>query len=195
MTRLLAALVLYLASFAAAGAVVSLHDSFSAADPNQVFLHEFELSAAGDISVKSWGYGGGVNAAGELIPAGGFDPLLSVFSGSGDGAVFLDSNYDELCATCHDATFTLTALAAGSYTLALTVPANISFAENYGGGTLADGFTQFGQYYDIDSGTERLPHFAVDLSGTTLVPEPGTHTLMTAGVLLLLALARRRRIV
>jgi len=70
-------------------------------------------------------------------------------------------------------------LAAGSYRLALGVFANMSFAENLGSGTLAEGFTALG-----------APIYAGDTSYrlvvTTPVPEPAAWLLLAACVPLLL---------
>jgi hypothetical protein len=42
------------------------------------------LSGAGTLTLQTWGFGGGTNAAGMVIPAGGFDPFVGVFDSSGD---------------------------------------------------------------------------------------------------------------
>jgi hypothetical protein len=42
------------------------------------------LSGAGTLTLQTWGFGGGTNAAGMVIPAGGFDPFVGVFNSSGD---------------------------------------------------------------------------------------------------------------
>ena len=78
-------------------------------------------------------------------------------------------------------------LAAGSYTLALTAFQNLSFAENLGTGTLADGFTGVGNLYPGES-----LQYAFDLVTPDLpTPEPGTGALL--GVCLAALLIYRRR--
>lgn len=53
----------------------------------------FALSSPGTVTFQTWGFGGGTNAAGQVIPAGGFDPLIALFTGSGPSAnVFLDGS-------------------------------------------------------------------------------------------------------
>ena len=149
-------------------------------DPNDVFLVRFTLSAPATVRVQSWGYGGsssapgGTNAAGTVIAAGGLDPYISLFSGSGITATFLASNDDGLCPPgtrvsgfCLDPTLT-TNLPAGSYTLALSAFENFSFAENLGVGTISDLFINLGSYYDQYSNTERTPRYAFDISGNGL---------------------------
>jgi hypothetical protein len=44
------------------------------------------------IVFQTWGFGGGTNAAGAVIPAGGFDPLLAVFLGTGPSAPIVTAN-------------------------------------------------------------------------------------------------------
>jgi hypothetical protein len=179
-------------------------------NPDDVLLYAFTLSAPSTLTIQSYGYGGassapgGRNAAGSVILAGGFDTYVSLFSGTGAGATFLASNDDGVCPpgnsvpACHDSTLVMPSLAAGSYTLALSVFDNFSFAENFGSGTLGDGFIGLGDYFDASSGTVRTSNYAVDLSASSLVvaavPEPAAWPMETAGlVALLLANIRRTR--
>ena len=147
-------------------------------DPNNaqdVLVHPFTLSAPGIVTIQSWGYGGssgapgGVNAKGAAIAGGGFDPYVSLFSGTGPTATFLASNDDGACppgtiadALCGDSTIVTAVLPAGSYTLAVSAFLNMSFAENLGTGTLGDGFIGLGSF-----GT-RTNAYAVDISGPTV---------------------------
>jgi hypothetical protein len=78
-------------------------------------------------------------------------------------------------------------LAAGSYTLTLTAFENLSFAENLGTGTLADGFTGFGT---LGSG-ENLS-YAFDLVVPDVAtPEPGSGALLSVCFAAILALRKR----
>jgi len=160
-------------AWAAATSLVGALDPNNAQD---VRLHVFTLSAPGSVSVQSWGYGGssgapgGTNAAGAVIGAGGFDPYVSLFSGSGSGATFLASNDDGSCppgtvadALCGDSTLATGVLPAGTYTLAISAFLNMSLAENLGSGMLGDGFVGLGSY-----GT-RSYLYAVDIAGATIV--------------------------
>jgi len=150
-------------------------------DPNDVFLVTFTLSAPTSLNVQSWGYGGssaapaGKNAAGAVIAPGGFDPYISLFSGAGLTATFLASNDDGLCppgtptgSFCLDPTLHINTLPAGTYTLALSVFENFSFAENLGTGSLGDLFIGLGNYYDTISNTFRTPNYAFDISGSNI---------------------------
>jgi hypothetical protein len=187
-------------------------------DPNQVFEDSFSLSQTSNLVAQSYGYGGsagapgGTNAAGTVIAAGGFDSYLSLFSGAGPTATFLVSNDDGGCGpaspdpVCEDSQLNLNGLAAGTYTLVLTLPNNYSIAENYGYGTLGDGFIDLqGDFYDDASGEERTGNYALDItSNTTLgapalppaaaTPEPSSLALLASGLLFGAAkLGRNRR--
>ena len=48
----------------------------------------------GNLDVQTYGFGGGTNAASQVIRPGGFDPFVGVFAGTGPGAVFLDGTAD-----------------------------------------------------------------------------------------------------
>lgn len=128
----------------------------------------FTVGAAGGqmVTVQTWGFGGGVNAAGQTISAGGFDPFIGLFSGTGSGAQILTdalgnafgtsdvlSNFSSFAgcppagtvdiggAVCGDITMALSLL-PGTYTMILSDGANIANAV-FDNGTLGEGFTDF----------------------------------------------------
>ena len=191
--------VLLAAAISLPAATVSLTGSLDPTNPNDVYLYQFEVPAISDLIFQSYGFGGGTNAAGTMIPSGGFDPYLSVFVGAGPGAIFLASNDDGSCPpgnpdpTCSDPTLSLPAQPAGSYTLALTVFDNFSFAENIGSGTLGDGFIGLGDYFNTASNEFRTASFALDVSSSAgFVPEPGTVFLSAVAAAVLFQLRRRK---
>ncbi|MEO8486926.1 MAG: DVUA0089 family protein [Betaproteobacteria bacterium] len=160
----------------ARAAPVSLVGQLDPSNAQDVVLHAFTLSAPGTVSIQSWGYGssalapGGTNAQGAVIGGGGFDPYVTLFTGSGPTATFLASNDDGSCppgtvsaALCGDSTLTTGVLPAGAYTLAISAFLNMSFAENLGAGTLGDGFIGLGSF---GAGSNV---YAVDIAGATLV--------------------------
>jgi len=110
---------------------------------DQVQLFPFTITDPVDfVTMDTLSWAGGTNLALQLIPAGGFDPVLSLFDGSGNYVTFND---DGTCGqvgmyegNCYDAYISM-ALSAGSYTLALTESNNFPNTP-----TLADGFTQQG---------------------------------------------------
>jgi hypothetical protein len=189
--------VLALVASAASASTFSYTGNLDPNDANDVRLFEFTLATMGDVNIQSWGYGGGVNGAGAIIPAGGFDPYVSLFAGIGNGATFLTSNDDGVCppgngaGACHDSTLNVTGLAAGSYTVALSVFDNFSFAENLGTGTLGDGFIGFGDYFDSASNQTRSSAYAIDISSGSFVPEPSTVIFLVPALVLLYTQRRR----
>lgn len=199
------------AVLAAMSAPLAQADSFSyvgfldPTNPNDVFITSFTLAAPSAVAIQTWGFGGtanapgGTNAAGAVITGGGFDPYVSLFNGAGASATFIGSNDDGLCPpghlapVCADSSFTTGLLTAGSYTLALTLPFNFSFAENYGSGTLGDGFIGLdASFSDGSCAASCSSAYAVDISYAVPVPEPASWALLLGTGPVLLALARRR---
>jgi hypothetical protein len=115
--------------------------------PEDIFTESFTLASSSTITVQTYGFGGGINAAGETVSPGGFDPLVALFSGLPTSATILtDSSGNPLAdadnffptslfspgcppaglvtvgtvgGNCGDDTLTAT-LMAGTYTLLLT---------------------------------------------------------------------------
>ncbi|MCU1260257.1 MAG: sorting protein [Bryobacterales bacterium] len=119
----------------------SFQGSFVSDD--QIQLFGFAISSNTVVTLKSLGYGGGTNGVNAVIPAGGFDPLLTLFQSDGTQVGSFDD--DPGCAhtnlnhgACLDSYFN-GLLQAGSYQLALTESGNFSL------GNLSDGFLQQGQ--------------------------------------------------
>jgi hypothetical protein len=57
--------------------------------PEDVFLETFAVLSDSTVTIQTYGFGGGINAAGAVIPAGGFDSLVAVFSGPPTNATIL----------------------------------------------------------------------------------------------------------
>jgi len=130
----------------------------------------FTLSSPATIGLQTWGFGGGTNAAGDVILPGGTDPFLGIFSGTGAGATILTdgggnafgtsldlSNYGNPSflgcppagtpligglPQCGDIAMTLTSLAAGTYTVILTDGQYVPQAA-FDNGSLGEGFNDF----------------------------------------------------
>src|SRR5450756_490538 len=146
----------------------------------------FTVSTTSTMQAISFSYGGGTNGLGTAIAQGGLEPYLSLFDAAGN---FLASTYlgttcpagahtNTLSGQCYDVLLDGGVLAAGTYQIALSAYLNMSFAENYGSGTLADGFTGLGNLLD---GEDLHYAFDVDLTSTTTttpVPEPATGSLV-----------------
>jgi uncharacterized protein (TIGR03437 family) len=112
--------------------------SFAADDDKRSFY--FSLTQSGTITLRTWSYAGGMNAAGATIPEGGFDPTISVFDANGNLVAW---NRDGGCGTvaadsatsfCWDSYLALQ-LPAGSYEAVLTQSDNLP-----NGPTLAQSF-------------------------------------------------------
>jgi len=161
-------------SGATSAASISLQGALplSAGAANVTAAYTFAVSAASMVTIQSYGHGGsagtpgGMNLAGTVVPAGGFDPYVSLFTGGGATATFLASNDDGVCppgmlsgGLCRDSSLTLS-LNAGTYSLVVAAFNNMSLAENLGAGTLGDGFTGLGNYDPL-----RTNNFAIDISG------------------------------
>jgi hypothetical protein len=131
------------------------------------------LPIGGNTSFESYGFA-----------AGGVDPYFTLFMGSGGSATFLGSNFAQAFSTGGDFATTFD-LPAGSYMLAIGAFANVSFTENLGIGTLADGFTALGGPSFLGN-----YYYEVNVSSAAPVPEPATSILISTG---LVALYMRRR--
>jgi hypothetical protein len=165
-------------------------------DATDSFILNFSLGSVSDVTLQTFGFGGGTNAAGTVVGPGGTAPFVGLFSGIGDSAAFIDgtslglSNYTAGCppantvsnfgdTACGDVTLTFAGLAAGDYTVLLTDGLYVPCAANSVGcatGTLADGvgadFTAgyFCNLADVDTGTN-CPNvsgdWALDVSVTS----------------------------
>jgi hypothetical protein len=165
-------------------------------------VKEFRFTVAepvSDVTLRTWSYAGGTNAAGADIPRGGFDPIVALFEGStgnlidqnDDGSAIVDpvsgSSWDSLL---------IRNLSAGDYTATVTQYASFAI-----GPLLANGF--YGS-----SGTDfasRDTHWALDIlnvssasigdsyiSNTPPIPEPESYALLLTGLGLVTFMARRQ---
>jgi hypothetical protein len=141
---------------------------------DNVALYAFTVTVPGTVDIVSTGFA-----------AGGVDPYFTLFAGGDDGATVYDSNYYHAFSTGGDFAWSGT-LVAGSYQIALGSFANMSIAENYGVGTLADGFTFLGDPGSLGDGS-------YSLGLTTPVPEPSQAWLLGVGLAALATRALRAR--
>ena len=158
-------------------------------------VDDFTVTTDSAMEAITFGYGGGVNGAGASIAQGGFEPYLSLFDSSGNflASTFFGTtcpagaNTNTVSGQCYDVSLDGGVLAPGSYQIAISAFENLSFAENLGSGTLADGFTGLGNLAD---GEDLHYAFDVILTPTSPVPEPAFGWLFGIAVL---ALAAARR--
>ena len=152
------------------GAASFIDDSAIA---NNVALYDFSVPMAGAVTITS-----------TQFALDGVDPYVSLFDGTAAAATWVASNYAQAFSTGGDVVLSLP-LAVGHYRLAIGAFANLSFAENTGAGTLADGFTGLGSAASLGDASYRIVV-------TTPVPEPATYVLWAIGLLGALASRRAR---
>lgn len=191
------------------GASAALADNFSfqgtfTSDDN-VQLFNFTVGASSTVTLQTWSYAGGVDAAGVTIPRGGFDPILALFDSTGaeinqndDGGsnVPADSVTGE-----HYDTFLQSVLAPGTYTVSVMEYDNFANGPN-----LSDGFARTGQgnftaafgcsegkFCDVSgvsAGNSRNGNWEFDIlnvnsagtgGGGSTVPEPASIGLLLVG--------------
>jgi len=173
---------------------------------NDVQLFNFVVGSGSTISLRSWSYAGGTNAAGQTIVRGGFDPILALFDATGkkiseqDDADCPNVAADAVTGACWDTFFTTT-LGAGTYT------ASVQQYNNFASASLATGFAFDGAANQnfrngfIDANNNKrtaswafdiLNVTAADLPADTDVPEPAPFALLGLAVVGMAA-ARRRK--
>ncbi|HEX5227462.1 MAG TPA: DVUA0089 family protein [Bryobacteraceae bacterium] len=139
-------------------------------------VDSFTVSTTSAMQAVTFSYGGGVNGAGTPIAEGGFEPYLSLFDAGGNvlGSTFFGTtcpagaNTNSVSGQCFDVSLDGGVLAPGTYQIAISAFENMSFAENFGSGTLADGFTGLG---NLAPGEDLHYAFDVDLTPTAATPE------------------------
>ena len=197
-------LVCLFSSIAAANSF-SFTGTFLQDDDMQIFLFS---APSNSVELRTWGYAGGVNANGDTIANGGFDPVLSLFDATGgfgplsplievndDGA----ANTDPATGNASDSLlFSITLDPLKIYALVLTQSDNLP-----NGGTFGDGFlhTGEGNFTAAEFGCgggpfcqngpfQRNGQWAVDITGVgsasvfgaTATPEPASFLLFGLGI-------------
>ncbi len=79
----------------AQAANVSFTGSFATDDAVQLF--NFSVGAPSSVTLRTYSYAGGVQANGNVVSAGGFDPILALFNSTGH---LITQNDDGGAATC-----------------------------------------------------------------------------------------------
>ena len=146
---------------------------------NNVALYPISVPFTGSVQFDSNGFA-----------VGGVDPYFTLFSGTGNGATFVGSNFAQAISTGGDFLLTFS-LPAGSYTVALGVFENLSFAENLGSGSLGDGFIGLGQPGSLGTYFYELLVTTPGGSGPPL-SEPSSGILLLLGLATAAAIGQRR---
>ena len=192
---------------------LSFGGNFSSDD--QILTIPFILSAPGTVTLSTVSFAGGLDGDGNTILGGGFEPVLSLFEGTGaQNLIGQDTTggtlpggcggrgIDGASGYCLDALLQQS-LNAGTYLLALTESDNIA-----NGPSFFDGFSQQGQgnftgteftgtpgSFILFDGTQRTSAYLVNLTGDNLstpTPEPFSAGLMAIGFAAV-GLVRRKR--
>jgi hypothetical protein len=158
-------------------------------------LINLTLTTDGSVTLQTFGFGGGTNAAGNTIAAGGFDSFVGLFSGTGADAVFLNGTSDILTdfspgcppagtlavgsvsGQCGDVDLQFSGLAAGTYTVLLSDGAYLPAAVfEDSPAYLGDGFIDltggvFQTCYDENNCNNDTANWALDVTtGSATVP-------------------------
>jgi hypothetical protein len=177
---------------------------------DQMFSAGFSLATPSNIVIQTWSFAGGADAAGQMIPAGGFATVVSLFDSSGNLLTFDDGGVaPSACAPrqidpdtqfCLDAYIQENQLPPGQYTVVLT-----EFDNTPNGPTLSDGFVEQGNgdftavpgvasgpfFLNDGPGFQRTGNWELDVPGA--VPEPSGAVLLGT-LLCIFALRKNRKI-
>jgi hypothetical protein len=187
---------------------------------NDVQAFGFTVGATSNVTLKSLGYAGGTNSAGQAISRGGFDTILAVWDSNGnmvgsndDGFCLSQVKLDPTTGQCYDAALTV-ALGVGNYTVTVMQydnfakgtnlasgfrwdgPANIWFTDNIFPGGCVNHFEDSSD----SAGRCRTDQWAFDIlnvnqaTQVTAAPEPGSLALLGSGIIGLAGTVRRKLI-
>jgi hypothetical protein len=173
---------------------------------NDVQFFSFRVSSLSSVTIRTLSYAGGVDALGQPVFGGGFDPILALFDTFGAKIYENDDGIgvpvDLSTGRAADALLEVL-LGAGDYLAAL------SQYDNFAGSTLTDRFLRaadgnftplifpcFATQFCDASGAARTGTWAIDITGVDdaarIVPEPASLWMCAMGLLWVAGIAFRR---
>ena len=194
--RCLVRFLFWVAAVALSSSAFAGNFSFTGNFQNDNDLQEFffTISNPSIVTLQTWSFAGGTNANSQLIPAGGFAPVLALFDPSGtivgnfdQGGVAPNNcaprNIDGASHLCLDA-YLLDNLGAGNYTLVLSQQDNVPLGNTFGDGYQHDGDPNFAGGFN-DFGLQRNSSWAVDIDivdTAVSAPEPSSALILLCGL-------------
>jgi hypothetical protein len=201
----------------------TISDTGTFSTPEDTFIIGLTLGASGNVTLQTYGFGGGVNGAGNTITAGGFDPFVGLFERTGPTALFLDGTADNLTnytsepsacppaglvtigsvgGQCGDVQLIFTGLAAGAYTVLLSDANYVPNAIYETTGYLGDGYSDltggslpFQTCYDLSDCNTDSANWALDITTTgPATSTPEPASFLLVGLGLLTKIAWTRRL-
>lgn len=157
--------------------------------PDDIRPFDFTVAAPSLVTLRTWSFAGGTNAAGASISGGGFDPQIALFAMPGGAFLAMDDDGSPVVngdGRSYDSLWT-GALAAGRYRVALYAYPNGPIGNYYDGP----------EYSGPGGAFQGENRWALDIvnvdSARLYVPESSSWLLLVAGFGLTGAAMRRRR--
>jgi hypothetical protein len=168
-----------------AGSVNAADFSFTGnfTDDDQVQEFNFNVGSASDVTLRTWSYGGGMNAEGSAIEGNGFLPIVSLFNADTGRLIA----YTDLTGNSSDSLIPVS-LTGGNYIATVTqydsFPTNYSLSEGFDGSFNTD-FEGYDPHWALDILNVENASLGASYISPSPIPEPETYAMLLAGLGLL----------